>query len=571
LHHFLEQHVRRFACSELAADLEDEQLLDQFVACQDEAAFTTLVRRHGPIVMGVCRRVLGDCHDAEDAFQATFLVLVRKAHAIGSPHLLGNWLYGVAFRIAQKARTSRMRRLLREQQVAAPIAQLPDEGAGADLGPVFEEELNRLPDKYRAPLVLCYLEGKAYSEAARLLGCPPGTISGRLARARELLRSRLGRRGIGLSATLLGSVLAERSLAAPVPAELAGATVRLARLLALGSGVVPTASAQIVALSEGVLQAMFVTRIKATVLGLALVLLAAGLGLLAHAAVAARPEPADRSSPAAQPARSEGRGVALETLWADLASNDDGKVARATLALAASPRATVPFLKGHLFRVTSDPARLARLLGELDSPEFDRRQKAMEELEYLGTRAVPTLRKALAAGPELEARRRMELVLRKIETESATDLQKVKIELAATGTSLQRLEAEAKSRSLLAQLEKLKADRAVALATRAKLKTEEEKRVAQLRAVEAELETVLMKMKIEELTLVQQEKGKPITVPEAPSVWWVRAVRAIAILESIGSPEARQLLEHLGSGDADALPTREAKGALDRLGKRTAP
>ncbi len=206
----------------------DAHLLQRFAAHRDEAAFAILVERHGPLVLSVCRRVLGIVQDAEDAFQATFLVLARKAGAIQEPGLLGNWLYGVASRIARKARAGVSKRQMHEKQVRLlPSLQAPAAAEPNDLGPVLDEELARLPEKYRAALVLCYLEGKTNEEAARLLRWPTGTVKGRLARARELLRSRLVRRGLQASALLLAaSLTGARARAGQVSAALAQTTAR---------------------------------------------------------------------------------------------------------------------------------------------------------------------------------------------------------------------------------------------------------------------------------------------------------------------------------------------------------
>jgi RNA polymerase sigma-70 factor (ECF subfamily) len=179
----------------------DADLLRRFAADRCEEAFATLVRRHGPLVLSVCRRVLGDVPDAEDAFQATFLVLARRAGSIADPERLGNWLYGVAARVALKARGSLRRRQAREKQVRLPDAS-PNPAPPStddDSAAVLREELGRLPEKYRAAVGLCYLEGKSNAETAGLLRWPIGTVKGRLARARELLRSRLAGRGLGVT------------------------------------------------------------------------------------------------------------------------------------------------------------------------------------------------------------------------------------------------------------------------------------------------------------------------------------------------------------------------------------
>jgi RNA polymerase sigma factor (sigma-70 family) len=172
--------------------LSDEQLLERFVAQQDAGAFEVLIRRHGPMVLGICRRLLHDEHAAEDAFQATFLVLVSRARSVGKPELLANWLYGVAYRIAGKARAAAARRRLWEEgHTPEPAADFFHEVACRDLRAFLAAELNSLPEKYRAPLILCYWEGKTNEEAARQLGCPAGSMSWRLARGREMLRQRL--------------------------------------------------------------------------------------------------------------------------------------------------------------------------------------------------------------------------------------------------------------------------------------------------------------------------------------------------------------------------------------------
>jgi RNA polymerase sigma factor (sigma-70 family) len=232
-------------------------LLEQFAVHGDEAAFTELVHRYGSLVLGVCERVLQDVHDAEDAFQASFLVLVKKAGDLDRRGSLGNWLYAVAYRTAIKARTrAALRR--RQQRQAQEMPALPTMGDSVwhELRPVLDEEINRLPEKYRTPLVLCYLEGKTNQQAAHQLGWPEGSMSRRLARARELLRKRLLGRGLALSSVLLMTLLLEKSRAA-VSASLAQTTVRAALLYKQGliaaSGAV---SSEAASLAEEVLASL---------------------------------------------------------------------------------------------------------------------------------------------------------------------------------------------------------------------------------------------------------------------------------------------------------------------------
>jgi RNA polymerase sigma factor (sigma-70 family) len=213
----------------------DAELLERFVTSDDGAAFARLVERHGPLVLGVCRRVLRNHHDAEDAFQATFLVLARKARHIRRRDALPGWLYKVAYHLAVKLRASAERRRRAEREaVPAPRQPAEDRLTWAELRLVLDEELQRLPEKYRAPLLLCCLAGRTRDEAAAELGWSLGTVKMRLERGRHLLRSRLARRGLTVSAALLAMVLAQHATASPVPALLATTTVKAALLFAAG-------------------------------------------------------------------------------------------------------------------------------------------------------------------------------------------------------------------------------------------------------------------------------------------------------------------------------------------------
>ncbi len=202
----------------------DGELLDRFRSSRDDTAFGVLVHRHGPMVFGVCRRVLGDRHAAEDAYQATFIVLARKAGTVRPPGVLGAWLYGVAYRTALKARGREYRRRQVELEYAGKQDRTSDSSPSAehaDLRRVIDEQLVALPEKYRLPLVMCAVQGLGKAEAAERLGLPEGTVSSRLARARDLLRDRLTRRGVVVPAGTLASLLLPRSLWASVPRDLA--------------------------------------------------------------------------------------------------------------------------------------------------------------------------------------------------------------------------------------------------------------------------------------------------------------------------------------------------------------
>jgi serpin B len=298
------RYLRRVPGPAGAGDPTDGSLLTRFADRRDEAAFELLLLRHGPMVWNVCRRVLGSAGDADDAFQATFLVLVRKAGSIAKRDSVASWLHGVARRIALDARAAAARRRAHERRGAAmPTEGLPADAARAEVRRVLDEELSRLPEKYRAPLVLCYLEGRTNDEAAGQLGCSRGTIAGRLARARDLLRGRLARRGLALTAAAVATALAEAA-PAPLPAGLLTTTLKAAAAYTAATAV---ASPTAVALAEGALRAMFLSKLKvAAAVAAAVVLLGAGAGWLWPRAEAepAPPDPQPAApAPADDPAR----------------------------------------------------------------------------------------------------------------------------------------------------------------------------------------------------------------------------------------------------------------------------
>jgi RNA polymerase sigma factor (sigma-70 family) len=300
------RHLRRVALAQDGAGRTDGELLASFIDQKDEAAFEALMRRHGPMVLAVCRRVVRHHHDAEDAFQATFLVLARKASSVKPRGMLANWLHGVAYRTAMKARTMAVKRQAREKQVTdtpEPTATAQDHWH--DLQPLIDQELLGLPENYRLPIVLCDLEGKTIKDATQQLGWPQGTLAGRLARGRKLLAKRLANRGVVLSAGSLAAIVAQNGVSAGVPASLMSSTVKAATLIAAGqstlAGVVP---AKVAALMEGVLRAMLLSKWKAAGAVLFLVLggivLGGGLRERLRAAGQAGPPPV-QAKPVAQP------------------------------------------------------------------------------------------------------------------------------------------------------------------------------------------------------------------------------------------------------------------------------
>jgi RNA polymerase sigma factor (sigma-70 family) len=240
----------------------DGQLLERFIRQRDETAFAAILQRHGPLVFRVCQLVLHDLHAAEDAFQATFLVLARKAASIHKHASLPAWLHRVALNFARTARTSAARRRSHERQAAlmSPLGSV-DETPLPDWQRFLHEEVDRLPEKYRLPVVLCYLQGNTHEQAARQLGCPLGTVKGRLARARDLLRGRLARRGLTLSTGGLAAAFTESAALGQVPPALLGHTLRGAVSFAAEGAIPPAAvSAKAVALAKSALYTMPATR-----------------------------------------------------------------------------------------------------------------------------------------------------------------------------------------------------------------------------------------------------------------------------------------------------------------------
>jgi RNA polymerase sigma factor (sigma-70 family) len=297
------RHLRNLGAKDGAGRVHDCHLLDRFITQRDEAAFEALVARHGPMVQNVCRHVLHDQSAIEDAFQATFLVLVRKASSIRKGELLANWLYGVAYRTAARAKVEAARRRVRES--AAPARQQADpldEITVRELFAVLEKEVYRLPARMRAPLVLCYLEGKTHTDAARQLGCSLATLDRRLGRARDLLRTRLARHGLTLSVALIPVILASGPASASVTTALAVSTVKAAALLAVGQTPVGAVSRQALLLAEGMVKTMAVAKTKLVALLLfVLGVLGAGISLAGYHQLAAQPPPLPEAA-LAQPA-----------------------------------------------------------------------------------------------------------------------------------------------------------------------------------------------------------------------------------------------------------------------------
>jgi RNA polymerase sigma factor (sigma-70 family) len=299
-------YLHRIGAAQHARELPDEELLRQFTASRDEAAFAALVRRHGPMVLGVCHRVLGDGHLAEDAFQATFLILAKQAGSIRKAAQVAGWLYSTAQRIALRARSAGASRRRRERKAAVmQHSEALDDLTWQELRGVLDEEMGRLPEKYRTPLVLCYFESRSYEQAAKDLGWTKSTLAKRLARARELLRQRLIKRGVSLSITALAAALTEKTTPVAVGAMLAVKTIKAGLAAAAGKMVAGSfVSAQALALAEAGMKVTVSAAGKFAIVALALGLAVGGAGLVSYGALATRRAP-DVSPPVTRQSSSQ--------------------------------------------------------------------------------------------------------------------------------------------------------------------------------------------------------------------------------------------------------------------------
>jgi RNA polymerase sigma factor (sigma-70 family) len=398
----------------------DAALLDRFARHRDEAAFEALVARHGPMVLNLCRRVLGDAHAAEDAFQATFLVLAKKARSVARPAALAGWLYGVARRVALKARGADRRR---PGSAVAGGAECPDprpdplaELTARDLLGVLEEEVARLPETYRLPVVLCCLEGLSQEEAARRLGATLGSMRARLERGRKRLRDRLSSRGLTLSAAL-AAVEVSRTAGAGVPAALREKAVAASVAAALGKAGV--ASPNINDLAEGVMRAMALKQAKLiAAVVLTLGLLGAGTGALAL-------RPSAGEAPAAHGTGERAAEPAGEGKKADAAARGKAEAEQADMAQAAQHlnqvREALAEARARYERVTANfnrettEARLAVAEAEERLRALERRRAAERARE---DRALQTAEDALRQKPREKENEQARKLLESLEAKS---------------------------------------------------------------------------------------------------------------------------------------------------------
>jgi RNA polymerase sigma factor (sigma-70 family) len=418
------EHLRRAVLLRDEAACTDGQLLERFLRQRDAAAFAALVHRHASMVWGVCRRLLPMHQDAEDAFQATFVVLVRKASSITPRDQVGNWLHGVAQRIALSARAGLARRRSRERQVNAMPEPAAANGDSDELHAVLDLELSRLPAKYRAAIVLCDLGGHTRKEAADQLGIPEGTLSGHLSRGRSLLAKRLARHGLPVAGGMLAAAVAQPVLAAP--SEMVTSAIEMAT-----AGTAATVSARVVVLVEGVLKAMLLTKLKkvmAIVVAIAVVGTGLGVGWFSQATraddngvEAAQAQPPAQKKAVDPPARDKGgdflvfrlkngEAVAMAKTLEDLLSGGaDGE-----LRIVADPRSNSLLIRGtegQIARVKELVIRLDEM--QRDSPDLDR-----------GPGAQPPKKAPAKAKGELPKDDRIETMLFALKEAQASDMAK---------------------------------------------------------------------------------------------------------------------------------------------------
>jgi RNA polymerase sigma factor (sigma-70 family) len=482
-------HLRRLAGLR-DTSLTDGQLLERYIAQQDEAAFELLLIRHGPMVLGVCRRILGQQADAEDAFQATFLVLVRKAETVRPREQVGSWLYGVAYNTALKARAAAAKRKAREREVGAMPRPEAPAVLGEQVQALLDQELRALPDFYRTPIVLCDLEGKTRKEAAEQLGWKEGTVASRLARGRALLGQRLARHGITLAAALAS--LAAGTASAAVPVTLAATTLEAAAVYAAGGalavGVIP---ANVLTLTDGVLKAMLLTKLKIATAVLVLIgTLTAGVGGWAYgigAGGGVGPGTSSGGSVAAGQPDAKPRGEAQPDRGKGPRDAVDELIRRRNEDLQREITAEIDILIQKVYRAADEKTE-AEALADLE--------RAVSNL-----RAAIEKRRAAAAADRIDATRRRERLV--------AELAQVRAAIDQVMKQLRETPDDPKAAELLADLEQ---------------------RLQQLRTG---------------LENERKQAAKAPEVPEAPPASGWRAVREMKLLGRPGmfafSPDGKAL------------------------------
>lgn len=517
--------LRATSQRKVAAFVSDGQQLERFIASRDEAALAELIRRHGPMVFGVCCRILANHADAEDAFQATFLVLVRKAPQVVPRELVGHWLYGVARRTALCAKKSSVRR--RESfggMVDMPCPKPP--GLGSELLAVLDEELARLPEKYRVPIVLCELEGRTLKQAAQQLALPEGTLASRLHRARAMLTARMKRHDTKLVAGSLTALLSGQANGI-VPAGLMSTTAKSGAAFAIGAGTFVGITAHVAQLTEGVLKLMLLTKIKTASSAVIAIAMLVGGGVAIHAAT--RLSPTINDDPPVAKAQPEKKADAkpvsrLQGLWNDLAGTDDVKMTKAVLALATTPKESVPFFQTQLRPVKVDPKKVEKWIADLANDKEAVRDAAAKELDYIAPLIQEELDDAAQNAPNDETRQRIVKILLDIQGDFQGGFGGVVVGGAVPAAPI-------------------------------------------IPAIPAPPGGGAVPVPPPAGAIQIAVAGRPMEDTGDSRASWKQAVRAVTILEHIGNPEAIATLKKMAEGDAKASPTKTAKEALARMEK----
>jgi RND family efflux transporter MFP subunit len=428
------RYLQHLAGSAGSSGASDAELLERYVRHRDEAAFELLVWRHGALVFNVCRRILPCEQDAEDAFQATFLAFVRKAGSISGRGSVAAWLYKVAYRVALEARERTRKTTAREKSGGETLAVQPaDDPLWSDVRPILDEELNRLPERLRRPIVLCYLQGKSNAEAARELGCRLGTIYSRLSRGRELLRHRLQRRGVMLPIAALTTAMTAHALEAAPAIFLVWAAARAAFAF-VDPSAAAAVSPRVATLAEGVLRTMFVTKLKIAVVMVLVMGMAAG-GVLTQAWTATPPSEVRAEDPPPKPAGGDKK--AAKPIAVKVVKPKKGgqplMVTRPAEVVAAQQQQIVPLVSGTIKEVRvdiGDQVKKGQVLLVLDASLL---AKEVEEAEA-------TLELAQA---QVDAAKEM-FTATQAEFRSATAKSDVFIKVAQARASLKAAEAKRK-------------------------------------------------------------------------------------------------------------------------------
>ncbi len=512
------------------AEGADADLLGRFVQDRDASAFEALVRRHGPMVLGVCRRALGNTPDADDAFQAVWLVLVRKARSISPRGKVGNWLYGVAARTATHTRSKNARRFAAQRELPDVPDPRPANHDATELATAVDAELTRLPDRYRAAVVLCELEGRSLKDAAEQIGVPLGTLASRLSRGRALLAARLKARGF--AAAVVAGWFATAMV--PVSARLTELTVSLLK-------VGPQEVAQSVSeLTRGVLSIMLANKLKS--IGQTVLAVALAVGAVVWVATAgAQPTPPPPTPPQSGPPtehkgdefagrldprlpRQPWEEAAWDKLW-----RDEPYASRGVLEFAASPKAAVAFFGAKLKPLKTDKAAVTKWIADLDSDKDDVWNPAYIALDYFDPVLVMTPAEAWAEAKGHRAKHRLAALMTgrpEVMTGGPVRPDENDMALVRRGDGF---------RVVIYDLPFPERGRQPGRGPPAK--------EAREFPVAMRAETV-----------------------QRPA--WTQVTRAVVILEHIGTPEALAVLKEMATGHPDALPTVTAKQAVARI---TAP